>query len=88
MRKNCGMKDFTVSVILCDDAMQHGRRCLMRCIKQSIGIRRIKPSGNLVRVYLKKSRKLNHIVAVLPLTFMPCFLPFSRIVQFKDFLEG
>jgi len=44
------------SVILCGDTMQDSRRYLTWCVKQSKGIKLVKPSGNLVTAYLQKSR--------------------------------
>jgi len=44
------------SAILCGDTMQESRRYLTWCAKQSKGIRLVKPSENLVRAYLEKSR--------------------------------
>jgi len=44
------------SAILCGDIMQGSRRYLTWCLKQSKGIRLVKPSENLVRAYLEKSR--------------------------------
>jgi|GEM_PF-364989 len=42
--------------ILCGDTMQDNKRYLIWCLKQSKGIGLVKPSENLVKAYLRKSR--------------------------------
>src|SRR4030065_2127637 len=42
--------------MLCGVTMQNDKRYLNWCLKQSKGIRLVKPSDNLVKAYLEKSR--------------------------------
>lgn len=45
-----------ISVKSCGDTMQDNKRYLKWCLDQNRGIRQVKPSVNLVRAYLEKSR--------------------------------